>query len=109
VRPIQIWSYADGGFRDVTRLHPQLVRRDAARLWRVYVDDRQKLPGSARGILPAWAAELYLVGQGGRAERELASAARRGYLLPAVDGPRDPDAYLAAVDRLLRRTGYITR
>jgi hypothetical protein len=107
VRPIQIWSYGDGKFRDVTRLHPQLVRQDAARLWRFYVQDRRKLPGSARGLLPAWAADLYLLGEGARADRELVSAGRHGYLVPAVDGPRNPDAYVAAVKRLLRRTGYI--
>jgi hypothetical protein len=107
VRPIQIWSYANGTFRDATRDHPDLVREDAARLWRFYVKDRRSLPGSARGLLPAWAAELYLLGEGVRADRELQNAARRGYLLPAVDGPRDPKAYIAAVRRLLRRTGYI--
>jgi hypothetical protein len=108
VRPIQIWSYARGRFRDVTRRHPGLVRMDAARLWRFYVKDRRTLPGSARGLLPAWAAELYLLGEGARADRELENAARRGYLLPAVDGPREPAAYIAAVERLLRRTGYVT-
>jgi hypothetical protein len=107
VRPIQIWSYARGRFRDVTRLHPQLVRQDAARLWRFYVKDRRDLPGSARGLLPAWAADLYLVGKGAKADRELVNAGRHGYLVRAVDGPRDPSAYVAAVKRLLRRTGYI--
>ena len=109
VRPIQIWSYARGAFRDVTRQHPDLVRRDAARLWRLYVEDRRSLPGSARGLLPAWAAELYLLGEGARADRELQNAARRGYLLPAVDGPRDPAAYTAAEQAPDRRTGYIQR
>jgi hypothetical protein len=109
VRPIQIWSYAHGRFRDVTRDHPQLVRRDALRLWRLYLKDRRELPGSARGILPAWAAEQYLLGHGAQAERELRNAGPRGYLAPAVDGPREPDAYVAAVERLLRRTGYIPR
>jgi len=92
VRPIQIWSYAHGRFTDVTRSHPRLVRRDAARLWGFYVKGRRSLPGSARGLLPAWAAELYLVGEGARADAELANAGRQGYLAPAVDGPRDPDA-----------------
>ena len=90
VRPIQIWSYARGGFRDVTRRHRDEVRRDAARLWRLYVADRRALPGSARGVLPAWAAELYLLGERARADRGLRNAARPGYLLPAVDGLRDP-------------------
>ena len=106
VRPIQIWSYARGAFRDVTPSYADQVRRDASRLWRLYVADRSTLPGSARGVLPAWAAELYLLGERARADRELRNAARRGYLLPAVDGPRDPAAYVAAVERLLRRTGY---
>jgi hypothetical protein len=90
VRPIQIWSYARGVFRDVTREHTHVLRRDAACLWRLYVEDRRSLPGSARGLLPAWAAELYLLGEGARADRELQNAARRGYLLPAVDGRAIP-------------------
>jgi hypothetical protein len=108
VRPLQIWSYGRGRFVDVTRRYPVLVRRDAARLWRLYLHDRRSLPGSARGLLPAWAAEEYLLGDAARADRELENAARSGYLLPAVDGPRDPAAYIAAVKRLLRRTGYAT-
>jgi hypothetical protein len=107
VRPIQIWTYDRGRFDDTTRDHLELVRRDAARLWRLYVKDRRALPGSARGLLPAWAAELYVLGEGARADRELVTAGSRGYLAPAVDGPRDPAAYVAAVKRLLRRTGYI--
>src|SRR5262249_42202774 len=106
VRPIQIWTFDRGAFHDVTRLHPALVRDDAARLWGLYLQDRRSLPGSARGLLPAWAAEQYLLGSAARADRELESAARAGYLVPAVDGPRDPAAYIAAVKRLLRRTGY---
>ena len=108
VRPIQIWTYDRGQFDDTTRDHLDLVRRDAARLWRLYVHDRRSLPGSARGVLPAWAAELYLLGEGARVDRELANAGRRGYLSPAVDGPRDPAGYVAAVERLLRRTGYLS-
>ena len=107
VRPIQIWSYAHGQFRDVTRLHPQLVRQDAARLWRFYVKDRRDLPGSARGCSPPGRLICTCSARARKADRELVSAGRRGYLVPAVDGPRDPDAYVAAVKRLLRRTGYI--
>ena len=109
VRPIQIWSFARGRFDDVTRDHPGAVRADAARLWRLYVKDRRALPGSARGLLPAWAAELFLLGEGARADAELRRAGELGYLAPAVDGPRTPAAYVAAVKRLLRRTGYLDR
>ena len=85
VRPIQIWSYARGGFRDVTRRHRDQVRRDAARLWRLYVADRRALPGSARGVLPAWAAELYLLGERARARSR---AAERGTARLSAAGGR---------------------
>jgi streptogramin lyase len=103
-RPVQIWSYRHGRFRDVTRRYPRLVRRDAARIWRQYLKYRKS---DARGILPAWMADEYLLGRAAFADRVLEQAAARGELKRDDGfGPRDPQAYIRAVKALLRRTGY---
>lgn len=108
-RPIQIWSYDRGRFRDVTRRHPRQIRRDAARLWHYFVKYRAEKGG--REILPAWAADQYMLGRGERVSRALALARRRGYLTCTArdncSGPRKAALYIRALKRLLRKTGYI--
>ena len=105
VTPIQVWSYRRGRFRDVTRRYPAQVRRDAVRLWRLYLKYGPR--DEARGILPAWAADEYLLGRGAVADEALEAAAARGQLKAgAFEEPRDQRAYISAVKALLRRTGY---
>jgi streptogramin lyase len=104
VTPIQIWSYRHGSLRDVTRRYPRLIRRDAARIWRLYLKYRK---GNARGILPAWMADEYMLGRAPLADDVLERAAARGELKRNEGfGPRGSQAYISAVKALLRRTGY---
>jgi len=110
VRPIQIWAYDRGVFHDVTRSHPDQIRRDTAEIWRLYLKYRGKR--SVRGILPAWAADQYMLGRGDVVDRVLDEARTRGYLdctsaEACVGEPRSADGYIGAVKRLLRKTGYI--
>jgi hypothetical protein len=108
VRPIQIWSYDHGRFQDVTRRFPSYVRRDAAGDLAPLPEYRGKRNGAGRGILPAWAADEYLLGRGAVVWPTLERAREHGYLATtAGDTPRDPAAYIRALRRLLRRTGYI--
>ena len=106
-RPLQIWSYARGRFTDVTRRYRREVEADAKGLWRYYLGHRRN--GTARYVLAAWAAEQYLLGRPGAADRGLKLALRRGDLHQRIGGPRDPNAYLRALKRFLRRTGYLRR
>ena len=111
VFPIQIWSYRRGRFRDVTRRFPAEIRRDAGKLWRLYLRERRKEDETVRGILPAWAAEEYLLGRGAEVWPTLAQAARQGYLdcrTGCFAEPRDPHAYIRKVRAFLRTTGYIS-
>ena len=110
VRPIRIFAYRDGDFRDVTRGYPAQIRRDADEIWRLYLKHRGKR--SVQGILAAWVADQYMLGRRKTAERALAQASRRGYLdcrsaLRCFGQPHTGAAYVKAVDRLLRRTGYV--
>lgn len=113
VRPIRIWSYREGIFRDVTRSFPDEIRRDAAEIWRIYLKHRGEPDSSVRGTFPAWAADQYMLGRGDLVERALAQAIRRGFfvcrleLVGCVGEPRDPGAYVEAVRKLLRERGYV--
>jgi hypothetical protein len=103
VRPIQIWTYRRGALRDVTRRYPKLIRRDADKLWRVYLEHRKDNP---RGILPAWAADEYMLGRVSVVDRVLEQAVARGEIKDDEFAPRSPQAYIKAVKKLLRDTGY---
>jgi virginiamycin B lyase len=106
--PIQIWSYRRGRFADVTRRHPQAIRRNAAQIWRLYVKYRGT--ASVRTVLPGWAADQYLLGRGATAQRALEQARRRGdlrCLAGCFDGPHTSTGYLRTLDRQLRNAGYI--
>jgi hypothetical protein len=104
VSPVQIWSYRHGTLRDVTRRYPRTVRRDGARIWRLYLKYRKR---NARGILPAWMADQYLLGRKAFADVTLAHAAARGELERDEGfGVRGSQAYIRAVKALLGRAGY---
>jgi virginiamycin B lyase len=106
LRPIQIWSYQAGRFHNVTKRYPRLIARDARDLWRLYLESRGRKDGCVQGILPAWAADQYLLGRGEIVWPTLERARRQGYLAPTAGAPGG-SAYIAAVMRLLRKLGYV--
>lgn len=110
VFPVRIWSFRHGRFRDVTRGFPATIRHDARKVWRLYVRERRRKGEFVRGVLPAWAADEYLLGRGATVWPTLEQAARQGYL-DCRDGcfaePRNPQAYIRKVRAFLRRTGYL--
>jgi hypothetical protein len=108
--PIRIWSYRQGSFRDVSRGFPRRVGRDAASIWRQYVHFRRKRDGTVRGLLPAWAADEYVLGHGAAVWPTLEHAAAQGYLAcRAAPGcaPSNPQAYIRELRAFLRKTGYL--
>jgi hypothetical protein len=103
VFPIRIFRFDHGRFLDVTRRFPQLVRRDAARLYALYRSERRRPDADVAGVLPAWLAEEYLLGRGPSGWPVLRRAVRRGEIGPYSR----PRTYLRKVRFFLRRTGYI--
>src|SRR5205807_8851553 len=110
VDPIRIWTYDRGRLRDTTRRFPRQVARDAARLWHHYLRSRGTRNDDSRGILAAWAAEEYMLGDGAAVWPALERALRRGDLgrCEPGGGCYEPygTAYIRALRRLLRKTGY---
>jgi subtilisin-like proprotein convertase family protein len=102
--PLRIFRFDHGRFLDVTRRFPRLVRRDAAKLYALYREERRGRPDPAvAGILPAWLADQYLLGRGPSGWVVLRRAVRRGEIR-SFDSPR---TYLRKVRFFLRHTGYI--
>jgi len=107
--PIQLWHFDHGRLLDVTTRFPGRVRADAARLWRGYLSVRDDPSfGDVRGLLAAWAADLYRLGRGGEVWRRLDAVYRRGDLGRSDEQLGYPAGrrYLAELRAFLRRTGY---
>jgi hypothetical protein len=102
--PIQIWSFARGRFRDVTRRYPAQIAADAARQYRGFTAERSQHLGL--GLLGAWAADEDRLGDTGRVARTLAAANRAGELRSAVGLWKSGSAFIAQLQRFLARTGY---
>ncbi len=98
--PVQAWRYRAGHMTDVTRSFPALVRKDAAMLWKGYEQEPTGEDVDVRGVLAAWMADQYLLGQqdagwttlhadqrAGRAQRRSHVAHRRRVSGQAEEAP----------------------
>ncbi len=106
--PLRIVHFDHGRTVDVTRRFPALVRAQAHRLWRAYLESRNRPSGDPRGVLAAWLADMHLLGREEEGWRRLEQAYRRGDLgpRPALAGWPQGRAYLRALRSFLVRTGY---
>jgi hypothetical protein len=109
--PLQIWRFRRGKLRDVTREFPRLVARDSRKLLRLYEEERKDELRDARGVLAAYLADQYLLGQEREAWRVLERALRRGELgrTGADDGWATGRSYLRDLRTFLREHGYARR
>ncbi len=104
--PVRVFRLRAGRFADVTRRFRAQIRSDLRENLRSFRRARRDR-FAARGVLAAVVADRYLLGEGKRARRTLRSALRKGYLRGARgDGIPDGRAYIRALLRFLRRTGY---
>ena len=103
--PIQLWSYAHGQFKDVTRTVPALVAKDAAFWWKL-ARGRLKAHGDERGILSAWAADKALLGESAAAKRTLLRLAAGGALDGGSGAPKG-SAYVRKLWAFLRAEHYV--
>ncbi len=101
--PIQIWRFAGGRFRDVTRSYPNLIRPEAARLlsaFKAHLDN-------GVGLIAAWAADEDLLGNSTLVHSTLEADAAKGILRSALGLPHNSQkAFVAQLETLLRRLGY---
>jgi hypothetical protein len=75
--PIEVLAYAKHRFTNVTRQYPALIARDAKLWWGYYVKDHD----SGRvGLIAAWAADEWNLGQRTHALRVLAGEIGKGHI-----------------------------
>jgi hypothetical protein len=104
IRPVQVFALRAGRLADVTRLHPDLVREDRTRNWRL----ARRAGRLGRTAYAAWAADRYLLGERTGALRTLRRLAARGMLRTDIgdNSLRGQRRWVQRLDRDLRRFGY---
>lgn len=103
--PIEVLTFANRHFTDVTRSYPKLIAKDAALWLRAFkAQARQHYPDSA-GVIAAWAADQDRLGHTKLVNRYLHQQAVAGHLNApfAAGGTR----FVAKLQKFLRRRGYV--
>ena len=104
--PVEVLAYAGGTFTNVTRNYPALVSQDADRWLHTYARERRRHgPKDLKGIVAAYVADQYLLGNGAQGQALLRSALRRGDLAGFGGSAQ---GFVARLGRFLRHTGYVT-
>lgn len=67
--PLQIWRLGQGKLVDITRQYPRQIYADATQHWQAYVENRKACDPTSwgscgEGLLAAYLADKYLLGQG---------------------------------------------
>jgi hypothetical protein len=105
--PIQILTFSDGRFVNVTRQYPKLIARDAAR-WRSAFNSMAKQHyDDSVGVVAAWAADQELLGHSKLVNTFLANQLKAGHLNSALS-PEEPSGakFVAKLRKFLRTHGY---
>jgi hypothetical protein len=107
--PIRIWNFSGGRLSVVTTNFLPLVENDRAAWWRSYLKNRSR--GDVRGVLAAYMADMYMLGEQQKGWQQLRAALERGDLdlngRNSYPGPGPyGQAYLNKLRRFLVRTGY---
>jgi subtilisin-like proprotein convertase family protein len=109
--PPRIWRYDAGRIVDVTRQFPAIVRNDARRAWREYLQLRNNEQYDVRAILAGYVADRALLGEFETAWRQLLAARSRGDLDEPGAGESiwpEEARYLKQLRRFLERAGYLS-
>jgi hypothetical protein len=106
--PLQIWTInANGVLTNITRTRPDLIKKDAAMWWHTYVAGRGKSEyGDVRGLVSAWCADEYLLGEKAACDAELKTALPKGYLNGSGFWPSGAK-FVTALHRSLAKWGYL--
>jgi hypothetical protein len=110
--PVQVWSMTpDGALQhpdvlvNVTQTRLDLVKKDAAVWWKAYTSQRGKSDSDVRGVLAAWCADEYRLGQKAACDAELANALEQGWIKGVPFWPSNAK-YIALVHKDLAAWGY---
>jgi hypothetical protein len=106
--PIQVLTFSNRRFHDVTRRYPKLIAQDAARWLRRFRGMARSGYLDSVGVIAAWAADEELLGHRQLVSGYLSAQAKAGHLRTAL-APEEPSGrrFVAALMRFLRRQGYL--
>lgn len=105
--PIQILSFQNGAFKNVTRSYPSLIEKDAKQWLRAFDSMAQDHYSDSVGVIAAWAADEALLGRERAADRFLSEQAEAGHLKSLLLPHQSGEQFIAALNQLLRKDGYI--
>lgn len=92
--PMMIWRYRNGEMIDVTRQYPKLIYSHAYGLWQTYQEI--KADGEVKGVLAAYLADKYLLGQAESGWKTVKAAYQAG----------DRDAFFRDLQKFLQEARY---
>jgi hypothetical protein len=101
--PIQIWSFSDRKFHDVTRRYPERIEADAALWLRAFKHNLR----NGDGLIAAWAADEDMLGNSKLVRTTLATELHRGDLRSSLGTKQSTGAgFVTALQKLLHKLGY---
>ena len=105
--PIQILTFSDQHFFNVTRHYPKLIARDAARWLKAFNGMARRHYPDSVGVVAAWAADEELLGHVKLVSSFLAKQLKAGNLNSALS-PEEPGGakFVARLRKFLRTHGY---
>jgi hypothetical protein len=103
--PIEIETFANRRFTDVTRSYPRLVAKDAAFWLKAFKAQATQHYSDSVGVIAAWAADEDLLGHVKLVSRYLSQQAAAGHLNAPFGA--SGTKFVANLQRFLRRRGYL--
>ena len=105
--PIQILTFSNRRFTDVTRSYPHLVAKDAAKWLKAFKSTSSHHYQDSVGVIAAWAADEDLLGHKRLVSRYLARQSKAGHLNTALSPQGGGGKFIARLNRFLRKHGYL--
>jgi hypothetical protein len=105
--PIQILTFSNRHFSNVTRHYRTLITRDAARWLRAFKSMAKQHYRDSVGVIAAWSADEELLGHTKLVNRYLARQAKAGHLNSALNPADSGKKFIAKLHRFLRAHGYL--
>ena len=106
--PIQILTFANRHFTNVSRSFPGLIAKDAARWLSAFKSMAVQHYQDSVGVIAAWAADEDLLGHTAQVNRYLAKQVKAGHLHSALNPSESGKRFVAKLHRFLRAHGYLS-
>ncbi len=105
--PIQVLSFSNGSFHNVTRSFPRLITRDALQWMSAFTAQSSDHYADSVGVVAAWAADEDMLGHSTTVARFLATQSAAGHLKSELNPTTlGGHRFVVALQRFLRRNGY---